>query len=133
MLNISIDLAVRGQGDGKPRPPVESFFRVIDQPILRLVSVDLGAVAEITSLAEVFDFARDYLGLLKAAVIAAGIVPPGIEGSEQSLADLLARLIRPGYGIEIVSQVNGIPKGSRLAVSTNLLASLCLLYTSRCV
>ncbi|HQY93836.1 MAG TPA: UTP--glucose-1-phosphate uridylyltransferase, partial [Caldilinea sp.] len=67
VLNISIDLAVRGQGDGKPRPPVESFFRVIDQPILRLVSVDLGAVAEITSLAEVFDFARDYLGLLKAA------------------------------------------------------------------
>ena len=124
VLNVSIDLAVRGQGDGKPRPPVESFFRVIDQPILRLVSVDLGAVAEITSLAEVFDFAKDYLGLLKAAVIASGIVPPGIEGSGQSLADLLARLIKPGYGIELVSQVNGIPKGSRLAVSTNLLASL---------
>ena len=124
VLNISIDLAVRGQGDGQPQPPVESFFRVIDQPILRLVSVDLGAVAEITSLAEIFDFAKDYLGLLKAAVIASGIVPPGIEGSGQSLADLLARLIRPGYGIELVSQVNGIPKGSRLAVSTNLLASL---------
>jgi len=124
VLNISIDLAVHGQGDGQPRPPVESFLRVIDQPILRLVSVDLGAVAEITSLAEVFDFAKDYLGLLKAAVIASGIVPPGIEGSGQSLADLLARLIQPGYGIELVSQVNGIPKGSRLAVSTNLLASL---------
>src|SRR5690606_31452837 len=124
VLNVSIDLAVRGQGDGRPRPPVESFLRVIDQPILRLVSVDLGAVAEITSLAEVFDFAKDYLGLLKAAVIASGIVPPGIEGSGQSLADLLARLIRPGYGLELVSQVNGIPKGSRLAVSTNLLASL---------
>ncbi|MCA9135069.1 MAG: hypothetical protein KDA45_17995, partial [Planctomycetales bacterium] len=67
---------------------------------------------------------KDYLGLLKAAVIASGIVPPGIEGSGQSLADLLARLIRPGYGLEIVSQVNDIPKGSRLAVSTNLLASL---------
>jgi hypothetical protein len=97
---------------------------VIDEPILRLVSVDLGAVAEIRDLAEVFDFARDYLGLLKAAVIAAGIVPPGVEGAGQSLADLLARLIAPGYGIELVSQVNGIPKGSRLAVSTNLLASL---------
>ncbi len=124
VINVSIDLAVRGQGEEQPRPPVESFFRVIDQPILRLVSVDLGAVAEITSLAEVFDFAKDYLGLLKAAVIASGIVPPGIEGSGQSLADLLARLIKPGYGIELVSQVNGIPKGSRLAVSTNLLASL---------
>ncbi len=124
VLNISIDLAVRGQGDGVPRPPVESYFRVIDQPILRLVSVDLGAVAEITALAEVFDFAKDYLGLLKAAVIAAGIVPPGVEGAEQTLAELLGRLVQPGYGLELVSQVNGIPKGSRLAVSTNLLASL---------
>ena len=49
-----------------------------------------------TNLAEVFDFAKDYLGLLKAAVIAAGIVPPGIEGSGTSLADLLARIGRPG-------------------------------------
>src|ERR1019366_4247075 len=30
----------------------------------------------------------------------------------------------PGHGIEIVSKVNDIPKGSRLAVSTNLLACL---------
>ncbi|MCC6454604.1 MAG: UTP--glucose-1-phosphate uridylyltransferase [Caldilineaceae bacterium] len=122
VLNISVDLSV--QGSGAPRPPIESFFRVIDQPVLRLVSVDLGASAEITTLAEVFDFAKDYLGLLKAAVIAAGIVPPGMEGAEQPLRELLARLVGPGYGIEIVSQVNGIPKGSRLAVSTNLLASL---------
>ncbi len=122
VLNISVDLSVKGSG--APRPPIESFFRVIDQPILRLVSVDLGASAEITTLAEVFDFAKDYLGLLKAAVIAAGIVPPGMEGAEQPLRDLLARLVGPGYGLEIVSQVNGIPKGSRLAVSTNLLASL---------
>jgi hypothetical protein len=128
VLNISVDLAVReaeaGSGESSPKPPIETYFRIIDQPILRLVSVDLGATAEISTLAEVFDFAKDYTGLLKAAVIAAGIVPPGIEGAEEPLADLLARLIAPGYGIELVSQVNGIPKGSRLAVSTNLLASL---------
>ena len=107
------------------KPPVEAWLRVIDEPVLRLVSVDLEAVADITTLAEVFDFARDYLGLLKAAVIASGIVPPGIEGSGQTLADLLAALTgRAGRGIEIVSRVNDIPKGSRLAVSTNLLASL---------
>src|SRR5207249_2877195 len=35
-----------------------------------------------------------------------------------------ARLAGPGRGIEIVSNVNNIPKGSRLAVSTNLLAAL---------
>ncbi|MBI5686202.1 MAG: UTP--glucose-1-phosphate uridylyltransferase [Verrucomicrobia bacterium] len=123
VLNVSIDLAVRGR-DAEPRPPVESYFRVIDEPVLRLTSVDLGATAEITELRDVFDFAKDYLGLLKAAIIASGILPPGIEGSGQSLTDLLARLVGPGLGIELVSSVNDIPKGSRLAVSTNLLACL---------
>ncbi len=128
VINVSIDLSVRG-ADGSdalqpPRPPVEAYFRIIDQPILRLASVDLGVSAEISALDEVFDFARDYLGLLKAAVIASGIIPPGMEGADQPLAELLAQMVGPGYGIEIVSQVNGIPKGSRLAVSTNLLACL---------
>ena len=53
--------------------------------MLRLVSVDLKCKADVATLAEVFDFAKDYLGLLKAAVIAAGIVPPGLEGSGQQL------------------------------------------------
>ena len=123
VLNVSIDLAVHGR-DATPKPPVEAFLRVIDEPVLRLTSVDLGATAEITDLAEVFDFARDYLGLLKAAVIAAGIVPPGVEGSGESLATLLERVVGPGRGLELVSSVNNIPKGSRLAVSTNLLAAL---------
>ena len=133
VLNISVDLSVRGSGP--PKPPVEAWFRVIDQPVLRLVSVDLQASAELSSIADVFDFARDYLGLLKAAVIASGIVPSGLEGSTQSLADLLAHLIGlPGHGIEIVSKVNDIPRGSRLAVSTNLLAcliSLCMRATNQ--
>ncbi len=86
--------------------------------------MDLGATADLTSLADVFDFAKDYLGLLKAAVIASGLVPPGIEGSGQSLGELLAHIVGPGRGLEIVSHVNDIPKGSRLAVSTNLLAAL---------
>jgi hypothetical protein len=123
VLNVSIDLGVHGR-DAAPRPPVEAYLRVIEEPVLRLTSVDLGATADINNLAEVFDFARDYLGLLKAAVIASGVVPPGIEGSGQSLAELLAQIAGPGRGLEIVSSVNNIPKGSRLAVSTNLLAAL---------
>jgi len=133
VLNVSIDLGVHGR-DQSAKPPVEACLRVIDEPILRLTSVDLGATADISTLAEVFDFARDYLGLLKAAVIAAGIVPPGIEGSGLELADLLARLVGSGRGLELVSHVNDIPKGSRLAVSTNLLASLisvCMRATSQ--
>jgi hypothetical protein len=123
VLNISVDLAVHGR-DAEPAPPVEASLRVIDEPVLRLTSVDLACSAEISSLNEVFDFAKDYLGLLKAAVIASGIVPPGIEGSGQDLADLLGQVAGPGRGLEIVSNVNNIPKGSRLAVSTNLLAAL---------
>jgi UTP--glucose-1-phosphate uridylyltransferase len=123
VLNVSIDLGVHGR-DASPRPPVEVYLRVIEEPLLRLVSVDLGASAHITDLGEVFDFAKDYLGLLKAAVIASGIVPPGIEGSGQSLAELLQQIAGPGRGLEMVSSINDIPKGSRLAVSTNLLAAL---------
>ena len=123
VLNVSIDLAVHGR-DSDPSPPVEAFLRVIEDPLLRLTSIDLGATADITKLSDIFDFAKDYLGLLKAAVIASGIVPPGIEGSGQSLAELLAQISGPGRGLEIVSRVNDIPKGSRLAVSTSLLASL---------
>ncbi len=127
VLNVSIDLrvdSVEQESSQAPRPPVEGYFRVIDRPVLRLVSVDLQASAEITTFAEVFDFARDHLGLLKAALIAAGIVPPGMEGAHQPLADLLTQLVGPGQGIELVSKVNDIPKGSRLAVSTSLLACL---------
>ncbi len=124
VINASIDLAVHGR-DPYPRPPIEAYVRVIDRPVLRLVSVDLGAEAEITEIDEVFDFAKDYLGLLKAAVIASGIVPPAMEGCHQKASVLLRTMLgRPGLGLEVVSQVNDIPKGSRLAVSTNLLGSL---------
>ncbi len=135
VLNVSVDLSVRGEdGDNRPRPPIETFFRVIDEPILRLASVDLNTMAEISTLDEVFDYAKDYLGLLKAAIIASGIIPPGMEGAGQPLSDVLSSLVGSGRGIELVSQVNGIPKGSRLAVSTNLLASLiavCMRATSQ--
>jgi UDP-N-acetylglucosamine pyrophosphorylase/galactokinase/mevalonate kinase-like predicted kinase len=124
VINASINLGVTGRDD-KSQPPIECYLRVIDRPVLRLVSLDLKASADVTSIEEVFDFARDYLGLLKAAVIAAGLVPPGMEGCGQSMESLLERVIgKPGLGLEIVSKVNDIPKGSRLAVSTNLLGSL---------
>lgn len=123
VLNASIDLAVCGR-DKEPKPPIETYLRVIDEPVIRLVSVDLGASADLHRISEIFDFASDYLGLLKAAIVAAGIVPPGLDGSNQSIQELLRELVGPGNGLELVSQINDIPKGSRLAVSTNLLGSL---------
>ncbi len=123
VINVSVNLGVRGRDDS-PEPPIETFLRVIDEPVIRLVSVDLEANKDITELDEIFDYAADYLGLLKAALVASGLVPPGLEGSGQKLTDLLEKLVGPGRGIELASYVRGIPKGSRLAVSTNLLASL---------
>ena len=125
VLNISVNLCIRNSVAGtKPTPPIETWLRIIDEPILKLTSVDLAASTSINNLSEVFDFAKDYLGLLKAAVIASGIVPPGMEGAGLPLCHLLENMVGKGKGIEIVSKVNNIPKGSRLAVSTNLLASL---------
>ncbi|MAI72965.1 MAG: UTP--glucose-1-phosphate uridylyltransferase [Rhodopirellula sp.] len=123
VLNASVDLGVRGR-DTNTNPPIETYLRVIDRPVIRLTSVDLRATVEVDSIASMFDFAQDYLGLLKAAVIASGIVPPGLEGCGHSLKGLLTRIVGDGKGIEVVSKINDIPKGSRLAVSTNLLGSL---------
>ncbi len=123
VINISVDLAVRGQHE-TPEPPISAYFRIIDRPVIRLVSIDLETQADVASLEELFDFGRDYLGLLKAAIIASGFIPPGMEGSGQSLEQVLETLIGPGLGFELVSHVNNIPKGSRLAVSTNLLAAM---------
>lgn len=123
VINASVNLAVRGK-HSHPQPPIECALRVIDEPVLRLVSIDLESRADISELTEVFDFARDYLGLIKAAVIASGIIPPGMEGCGATVADVFQTMIGPGKGLEIVSRVNDIPKGSRLAVSTNLLGSL---------
>ncbi|HPL46368.1 MAG: UTP--glucose-1-phosphate uridylyltransferase [Prolixibacteraceae bacterium] len=123
VLNISVDLCIAGAGE-TPVPPVEACLRVIDEPVIRLVSTDLEAVSVIRKISDVFNFADDYLGLLKAAVIASGIIPPGMEGLDMPVASLLERMVGQGLGLELVSQVNNIPKGSRLAVSTTLLASL---------
>jgi hypothetical protein len=137
VLNASIDLAVCGENPGsvRPKPPVQAWFRVIDEPVIRLTSIDLATSADVSSIAEVFDFPRDYLGLLKAGIIASGIVPPGIDGATQPLSEILERLTgKPGCGIELVSRVNDIPKGSRLAVSTNLLSciiSICMRATGQ--
>ncbi len=58
-------------------------------------------------------------------MIASGLVPPR-HGRRAPAARRPARAAggQAGHGIEIVSKVNDIPKGSRLAVSTNLLACL---------
>ena len=123
VLNISVDLGVYGR-DQEIKPPVESYVRVIPEPLLRLTSIDLETTKDITDLRDLFNFGNDYLSLLKAGVIASGLIPPSFEGTEHTIERILGQVAGPGMGLELVTKVNDIPKGSRLAVSTNLLASI---------
>lgn len=123
VLNISVNLGVYGRDKGV-QPPIETYVRVISEPVLRITSIDLDSTKNITDLRDLFNFGNDYLSLVKAGVIASGVIPPSFEGTDQTVAQILARVVGPGMGLELVTRVNDIPKGSRLAVSTNLLASI---------
>jgi UDP-N-acetylglucosamine pyrophosphorylase len=123
VINISVDLGLYGREE-EIKPPIESYLRIINEPVIRLTSLDLNATKDVSMLSDLFNFANDYLGLLKAGVIASGLIPPSFEGTNYSIEEILSRIISPGMGIEIVTKVNDIPKGSRLAVSTNLLSSI---------
>ncbi|RKR82284.1 UTP--glucose-1-phosphate uridylyltransferase [Mucilaginibacter gracilis] len=123
VINLSIDLGVFGR-DKEIRPPLHSYLRVIPEPVIRVTSIDLNTTKDITDLADLFNFGNDYLSLIKAGIIASGFIPPSFEGTNQSLPGILAQIIAPGMGIELVTRVNDIPKGSRFAVSTNLLGSI---------
>ena len=122
VLNVSIDLAVRGRHT-EPVAPIDCFLQVIDEPILRLTSVDLKAIADLVYVKDVFDFAKDHLGLLKAGIVASGIIPLGLEESDAKISDIFEKTVG-GKGLHLTTRVNDIPKGSRLAVSTNLLSSI---------
>ena len=122
VVNFSVDLAVRGRG--QPVPPCECYCRVIGEPVIRLVSVDLACDKDVASVEELFNFGNDHLSLLKAGVIASGVIPPAVEKSGVKLEAILRRLLGRRGGLELVTRVRDIPKGSRLAVSTNLLATI---------
>ena len=123
VINLSIDLGVFGR-DKTIRPPLNSFVRIITEPVIRITSIDLDTTKDISDLDDLFNFGNDYLSLVKAGIIASGLIPPSFEGTNQSLADILSKVVAPGMGIELVTKVNDIPKGSRFAVSTNLLGSI---------
>lgn len=123
VVNLSIDLGVFGR-DKDINPPLHCYFRVIPEPVLRLTSIDLNVTKDVTDLSDLFNFGNDYLSLIKAGVIASGLIPPSFEGTNQSLPQILSRIVAPGMGVELVTRVNDIPKGSRFAVSTNLLGSI---------
>ena len=154
MINLSVDLAVRnssisgGDRSGgqnlRPTPPIECRLQLTttNPGTIKLTSVDLHASVLLTHVSQVFAYGADHLGLLKAGLVASGIVPLGLEeickSADVPIEDLLSVMIantttvdgnkrrrrRCAYGMELTTHVRNIPKGSRLAVSTNLLGSI---------
>eukprot|EP00577_Skeletonema_sp_RCC1716_P004247 CAMPEP_0113411586 /NCGR_PEP_ID=MMETSP0013_2-20120614/22343_1 /TAXON_ID=2843 ORGANISM="Skeletonema costatum, Strain 1716" /NCGR_SAMPLE_ID=MMETSP0013_2 /ASSEMBLY_ACC=CAM_ASM_000158 /LENGTH=1273 /DNA_ID=CAMNT_0000297947 /DNA_START=4 /DNA_END=3822 /DNA_ORIENTATION=- /assembly_acc=CAM_ASM_000158 len=141
VVNCSVDLAVHQRETGvqqrEPTPPIECRLQLTttNPGTIQLRSIDLNASVVMTHVSQVFDFGADYLGLLKAGLVASGIVPPGLEeacvknGQDMPLSELLVNMLPPSQqhlkvGLELTTFVKNIPKGSRLAVSTNLLGSI---------
>ncbi len=137
VINCSVNLRVWSgkQVPELPEPPVECYLRKLrNRPgILILRSVDLKCSVEISNLSDLFNFSKDLLGLLKAAVIAGGLIPPWREDEEKKNAEKNAEKngeknvpisLNLSEGIELVARVKDIPKGSRLAVSTTLICCI---------
>jgi len=101
------------------QPPIHCYCRVIDNPVVRLSSIDGGTHLEITSLADLLDYRRpgDPFALAKAALAISGFSPEMASWPDGSgLREMLTEF---GGGIELTTLV-GIPKGSGLGTSSIL-------------
>lgn len=128
-INISVNLL--NPSSGKMEPPISVMVRPVKEKGIRLTSIDLKCTKLITDAEDLFNMRNDDLSLLKAAVVASGIIPPAINksGGENSVLEILEKFFSENkmfQGFEVISRVMEIPRGSGLAVSTNLLAGLIL-------
>jgi galactokinase/mevalonate kinase-like predicted kinase len=105
------------------QPPIHCYARVIEEPVVRLSSIDTGRHVEIATLEELLDYRRpgDGFALAKATLAIAGFSP---EHAPWRAGVTLPEMLRAfGGGIELTTLV-GIPKGSGLGTSSILGAVL---------
>jgi fucokinase len=100
------------------QPPIHAYARVIEEPEIRIVSIDHGAHAVIGKLDDLLDYRspESRFGLAKAALALCGFSPEneGWPREARTLADML-RLF--GGGIELTT-LAAIPSGSGLGTSS---------------
>ena len=106
VINVAVNL--NGQ------PPIHCYCRVVEDPVIRISSIDGGRHIEITEAEELLDYQRpeDRFALAKAALAISGFTP------RTTLRQTLEEF---GGGIELTTLV-GIPKGSGLGTSSILAA-----------
>lgn len=112
VLNVAVDL--NGQ------PPIQVFCRPIDDPLIRIHSIDTGLSETIGTFTDLegYSAASSAFALPKAALRLIGF-SSAVSGS-RSLADELRRI---GCGIEI-TLLCAIPKGSGLGTSSILAGTI---------
>ncbi len=101
------------------QPPIHCYCRIVEEPVIRLSSIDGGAHLEIRELDELRDYRRpeDRFALAKAALAISGFAP---EAADWPAGISLGRVLEAfGGGIELTTLV-GIPKGSGLGTSSIL-------------
>lgn len=109
VLNIAINL--NGQ------PPIQAYARVIDEPVIRIGSIDLGTRIQIDHLDQLVDYrqARSEFSLAKAALSLAGLSRESFAWPQSAgLREILQAF---GGGIELTT-LAAIPKGSGLGTSS---------------
>ena len=99
------------------QPPIQAYVRVIDEPVIRIGSIDLGARIEIRNFENLLDYrqATGSFALAKAAIVLSGLSPDGSgRGRKRTLKQALEAF---GGGIELTT-LAAIPKGSGLGTSS---------------
>ena len=99
------------------QPPIQAYLRVIEQPVIRIGSIDLGRRIEISRLDDLLNYreATSEYGLAKAALALSGF-SPHMAGWPQDVT-LEQMLTHFGGGIELTT-LAAIPKGSGLGTSS---------------
>ncbi|MBN1509380.1 MAG: hypothetical protein JW955_21215 [Sedimentisphaerales bacterium] len=107
VTNAAVDL--NGQ------PPIQAYLRVIDEPVIRISSIDLGEGIEVRDFENLLDYrqATGSFALAKAALVLSGLTPNG-RGRKRTLRKALQAF---GGGIELTT-LAAIPKGSGLGTSS---------------
>ena len=109
VLNAAVNL--NGQ------PPIHCYARVIDEPVIRIASIDLGTRVEVATLDDLWDYRSptSEFALAKAALAISGFSPHAAHWPDDAT---LARMLEIfGGGIELTT-LAAIPKGSGLGTSS---------------
>jgi fucokinase len=99
------------------QPPIQAYARIIDEPVIRLASIDLGLRIQISDMGDLLDYctADSPFGLAKAAIAISGFAPDAAPWPEDISLPQMMRTF--GGGLEVTT-LAAIPKGSGLGTSS---------------